>query len=563
MNTKEQKQWNKAQVYFNNTEFKKAYISLLKISVNTRNTFPDVAYLMAESLYQLGKYVEARNIVTLFLKYNPATTLMLAILGRVEFSLGNKTKAIELLTEAVTSDASDEFIYLYIPLCKALISLSFHADAIQYLEKLMAYEDYSEQAAEMLLTCYMRTENKDKAEKLAYRLLAKAKYNNINWMIDFYHVCENNGLHNILNDIYILVEPHLKSKPGAITTKLFQLFKEKKFGDVIDEYNNFQADDIFSKHIAAESYHKIKDYASAWGLYGQVASYRSKVVANIEPLNTQKFKAALNKLTTTESPLECISNPVFMLGFPRSGTTMLETVLDSSDKVVALSEEPTLNYLMNIIRDKFNLDPLGQLGDLSDCQLTELQSAYFLYVKKIVNSYDANNSILIDKNPNATPYLPLILKVFPNAKIIQPIRNPMDVVLSCYRQNFNINASTARLVKLSSIFETYKDTFELWQYYKSKLNFNYQEVKYEDVVTQFDTTIKSVCDFIGIEFTEDMKHFHNYAQNEKHVRSASKDQVTQPLYNSSVNSWHAYREYLVPFKKYIEPVAKHYGYDID
>tara|TARA_Y100000588_G_scaffold344513_1_gene390838 strand:+ start:37303 stop:37671 length:369 start_codon:yes stop_codon:yes gene_type:complete len=115
---------------------------------------------------------------------------------------------------------------------------------------------------------------------------------------------------------------------------------------------------------------------------------------------------------------------------------------------------------------------------------------------------------------------------------------------------------------LDSATALYKTTFEMWLYFKERVGENFLEIKYEDIVQDFDNQMQQVFDFIGIEADDSYKEFDKFAREKKHVTSASKDQVTQKLYKGSINTWHNYADKLLPYAPQLESIAAHYGYSL-
>ncbi len=172
-------------------------------------------------------------------------------------------------------------------------------------------------------------------------------------------------------------------------------------------------------------------------------------------------------------------SPVFVVGFPRSGTTLLEQMLDAHPGLQSMDENPFFNRLAETLR-RHDSRILGSLDVLRQYDVDELRKQYLLQVsEKIERRWDAQ---LIDKNPLNLPWLPFIHRLFPNAKYILAIRHPCDVLLSCYMQNFRSSILLAASENLDRLARTYVAIFECWLRHVDVFKPNVLESKYEDLV---------------------------------------------------------------------------------
>ncbi|MFI4933783.1 MAG: sulfotransferase [Caulobacterales bacterium] len=246
----------------------------------------------------------------------------------------------------------------------------------------------------------------------------------------------------------------------------------------------------------------------------------------------------------------------FLVGFPRSGTTLLEQVLGAHPDVVSLEERP----LLIDAEEEFLTQPGGvrRLAGAVPALLAPYRQAYWKRVREF--GVEPSGKVFIDKHPFGTFRLPLISKVFPDAKIIFAVRDPRDVVLSCFRRGFNMNIAMYEFNSIMSAANFYDAVMTAGDVYLEKLPVEAFQLRYEDLVSDFEATASGLCDFLGIAWTERMRDF---AATPSARRSAtpSSAQVTRGLYSEGVDQWRNYAFALEPVLPLLQPWIKKFGYD--
>jgi tetratricopeptide (TPR) repeat protein len=248
----------------------------------------------------------------------------------------------------------------------------------------------------------------------------------------------------------------------------------------------------------------------------------------------------------------------FLLGFPRSGTTLLEQVLATSPQVKALEEQ---DFLADAAHTYLTSEEgFRRLASLSEAELANLRNAYWRRVAE--QGIDVAGKTFIDKLPMHTVKLPLIAKLFPNARVIFALRDPRDVILSCYRRHFRPNPVMFEFLTLDGAAELYASTMRLGQIARAKLPLAFQEHRYEDTVGDFDRSAAAVCAFIGVEWSEAMRDFHR-VETGLNVQSPSAAQIRRPLRTDSVDAWRRYGSHLSPALPLLKPWIERFGYPND
>ncbi|HEY2445623.1 MAG TPA: sulfotransferase [Rhizomicrobium sp.] len=249
---------------------------------------------------------------------------------------------------------------------------------------------------------------------------------------------------------------------------------------------------------------------------------------------------------------------VFLLGFMRSGTTLLEQALASHPDVEDLEERETLKDLA--ARYLGNPESLRELSVLNGDLLAEAQNYYW----NCVRAFGARpeGKIFVEKQPFNTLYLPLIARLFPEARIIFSLRDPRDVVLSCFRRHLEIKTTTFEVLTLAGAARFYDRVMRLAGAYRSGLSLDLCDFRYEDMIRDFDGSVRSICGFIGLSWNESMRDFDRTART-RSVRSPSAHQVRRGLYADGIGQWRRYQKELSPILPILKPWIERFGYALD
>jgi Flp pilus assembly protein TadD len=246
---------------------------------------------------------------------------------------------------------------------------------------------------------------------------------------------------------------------------------------------------------------------------------------------------------------------VFLLGFPRSGTTLIENLLAAHPDVVTLEERETLrSAVVEFMRGPAEMDRLARARG---AELRRLREAYWTSVRGF--GVAPAGKIFIDKNPFNTLRLPLIAKLFPHARILFAVRDPRDVVLSCFRRRFALNPTTYEFLDLAHTAANYEATMRFAHALEGKLWLAEHRLVYEDLVGDFAAVAKAACDFIGADWREDMADFADRARRGE-VASASSAQIARGLYADGAGQWRRYQAQLAPVLPILTPWVERFGY---
>jgi Flp pilus assembly protein TadD len=248
---------------------------------------------------------------------------------------------------------------------------------------------------------------------------------------------------------------------------------------------------------------------------------------------------------------------VFLVGFPRSGTTLLENVLASHPDITTLEERDTLGDLMQ--QFLINEAGLKRLANLSPSEISELRSAYWNRVRKFSAGIDGK--FVVDKYPLTSIKLPLVAKLFPSAKILFAVRDPRDVVLSCFRRNFAMNTSMFEFLDIERAARFYDAVMTLVAVYHEKLGLNWLQVRNEGLIEDFERRAQEVCVFIGVDWSSQMRDFAEHAKS-RTIKTPSSVQVVRGINADSVGLWRHYEKEMAPALPVLAPWVRTYGYDV-
>ncbi len=251
------------------------------------------------------------------------------------------------------------------------------------------------------------------------------------------------------------------------------------------------------------------------------------------------------------------TTPVFLLGFPRSGTTLLNTVLYSHSAIQVLEEEQTFAQALGMARRMPGGYPHAMPGcDALDAQL--LRETYWRAVDE--HCTRRPGALLVDKFPFYLTLAGLIHVAFPRAKFLFALRHPCDAVLSCFMQNFRLNEGMANFRTLADTAALYHRSMRLWQAFRDKLPLDVHTVRYESLVEDFDGQVRALCDFLGLPWEASLRQFSTRALDRGKINTPSYEQVSQPIYTKSRFRWERYRRHLEPHLPLLRPWIERFGY---
>ncbi|MCY3752102.1 MAG: sulfotransferase [Gammaproteobacteria bacterium] len=324
---------------------------------------------------------------------------------------------------------------------------------------------------------------------------------------------------------------------------------------------------------------RLDDTAKAF-LYAQKANDLSREISDSKGIDKSRFLQTVEKrrqyftagninqwpnLTSGSGPSgdglqvrpQSPVDPVFIIGFPRSGTTLLDTLLRGHPDIRLAEEADAVPALVNRLSRQSD-ERLETLANLRDRDVDDLRKTYF---DALARHAKPDDSVLpIDRFALNTVYAGEIHRIFPEARFILLLRHPADCVLSCFMQTFYETPANASFFNLEDSAHLYDRVFGLWRQYTGVLQLNVLQVKYEDVVADAETTCGRILNFLDMPWHPGILEHQRTARERPLIGTASYNQVTRPLYTEAQGRWLRYRREMEPVLPVLEPWISYFEY---
>jgi tetratricopeptide (TPR) repeat protein len=239
------------------------------------------------------------------------------------------------------------------------------------------------------------------------------------------------------------------------------------------------------------------------------------------------------------------TDPIFVVGLPRSGSTLVEQILSSHSLVEGTTELQNIIALSRKIANKKNSSSKSEYPSaLKDMKKSEFKKMGEAYIQNTLDQRVTDKPYFIDKMPNNFVHIGLIHLILPNAKIIDTRRNPMDCCFSCYKQLFG--SGQGFTYSQNRIGNYYLDYLKIMKHWDEVLPNKVHRVIYEDMVNDTEVEIRKLIDFCELDFEESCL---NFFKTKRTVRTPSSEQVRQPIYKKGVGQWEYFESWLNPLKE--------------
>lgn len=240
-------------------------------------------------------------------------------------------------------------------------------------------------------------------------------------------------------------------------------------------------------------------------------------------------------LTSREAGDDGRRPPAFFVGFPRSGTTLVERVLAAHPEVTTTEEHSPLTPLLRPYLRSGNYPEV--LGGLTSEDVIRERQHFWTLAESQHGTLQGR--LLVDKMPLNIVHLGFINLLFPDSPVVVALRDPRDVCLSCYMQRFRMNDAMVNFLDLSETVHAYRAVMGLWLHYRSMLTLPWMEYRYEDLVEAFETKLSEVLRFVGLEWCTEMERYRDLAKTVTITTPSYRD-VTSEVYVRAVGRWRAY-----------------------
>jgi tetratricopeptide (TPR) repeat protein len=518
---------------------------------------PDQADLEnATMLFAKGKFREAEVVAKKIIEKNPRDVNAALLLGRIAINARAFSDAEQIFRKIV--DIAPRFMLAWHDLSTALKEQDKEEDAEQVLQSAISIDPDNAISHYYLAAVFAKlgkTEDSAKSYKHATDLDPKL----VGAHLGLGHVLKT------LGDVDAGIAAYrqaiaLRPNFGEIYFSLSNLktfrFTDDEIEDMASRIDQENLDTDSVVHFAfslGKAYEDSKDYDKAFEYYLR-GNEEHRNLISYDPVQTELAHEKL-KETFTEEFFAKIkksdvgnsdSSPIFIIGLPRSGSTLLEQILASHSQVQGTSELPDLGIVSQMISNKAKGRAFpGGILQMSNEEITHLGDEYIRRTKR----YRSGTPFFTDKMPNNFAHVGLLSAILPNAKVIDARRHPLDSCVGSFKQHFAKGQTfTYDMFELGEFYLHYDNLMCHWN---EVLPGKVLRVQYEDVVQNLDAQVERILDHCGLPFEEACVNFH---ETKRSVRTASSEQVRQPIYSGSVNTWQRFDSHLEPLKDILEPL---------
>jgi tetratricopeptide (TPR) repeat protein len=275
----------------------------------------------------------------------------------------------------------------------------------------------------------------------------------------------------------------------------------------------------------------------------------------------EEWLAAGAKVEKYEKEEDLGDDLCFLVGFPRSGTTLLDVMLDGHSKTQTLEEHPTFEQIAFTIDKQFGGYPFG-VSTMGPSERENIRQQYRAVLAK-EGITQISSSVIVDKMPIRTMHVAVMHRLFPHAKFLFALRHPCDVILSNFMQNFLANEIFVHFGSLAESTRVYERVMRIWKTSIDVMPISVHFVRYEQLVANTDRTLQEVCRFLNLPWTENMSAHQNTLKGRGRIKTNSYHQVREPVYKRSINRWQHYRTQFEPHLAKIKPYADYFSYSFD
>ena len=521
------------------------YKDILKKSSNNFEANLNLGTLYARQ----SKFHEAVKYLEVAISQNSKVPQIYNNLGLIYTHLDKNEKAIEVFNKVIKLNSASSVTYCHLGI--AYTNLSKVIEAEESYKKSLELDPKNSLSLYNYGTLFKRLNDPKNAEKYLTKAISISPnnfppYNNLMEVYDKSN--QNEKLKKLIND----AKSKFKNNTSINLFDAKLLFKLREYEKVIEllEKISFDGKEKYKEHnrteLIAKSYDHISNYKKAFEYFKITNEVNYDLNKDIVDKNKyieviEKRIKFFDKEKSIDWPvlseINKNSDPTFLIGFPRSGTTLLDTILRSHPLIDVLEEKPIVDKFVELLNIKIKSD----FKNLKDHKIDkEMRDFYFR--EKSNYSSKKNCKIVIDKMPLNTVYVGEIVRFFPNAKFIFAIRHPSDCVLSCFMQNFLLNNAMTNFLNLEDSAKLYNQVMILWELYNNKLKINFHMIRYEDLIDNFETEVKKLLNYLGVDWSNKVTEFYKTSKKRGMLNTPSYNQVSQPLYTKSIGRWKNYQD---------------------
>lgn len=527
----------------------------------------------AIALFQSGKIQQAKEACLELCNKESSDPQVWYLLSTINGSLKLYEDAEQCAQRAV--DLAPNYLAAHINLALSKLNQENIEAAKLGFENILSHQPDNAQVNYYKGLCYEKEAGQDqKAISYFEKALSHSAQSPKDWVLSLINAYERIGA---IDESRLLVIQHLTANPNDSEVGLIKARNQANDGDLEGAsgslktlLNNVKAQTIERARLLNQYgivLDKLGECEQAFAAFTECQQIEKndkpqfdgrrifdKIISNTAAATTENTTLWQQNLHDDDLPV-----PVFLVGFPRSGTTLLERIISTHPDIFPSSEEnivPRVIDKLNEISSNRLVYPRN-LNDVTKGQITQLRQEYWNQVHKRCRAIP-EGQLFLDKAPLNLIELCFINRIFPEAKIIMVLRDPRDVCLSCFMQQFAGNDAMANFYDLDTTAKFYDATMRLYSHYKESLNLNVHTVRYEDVVADIETELRKLLDFVGLEWDEKVL---SYSQNRKYkIKTPSYHDTCKPLFTSAIERWRRYDEHITPLLPMLQSHIDWYKY---
>ena len=504
----------------------------------------------------------AESLLKNHLKRAPTDVTAIRMLAEIAVRLGHDEKAEQLLKRCL--DLAPGFSAARYNFAVLLHRHNDSNQALVEIERLLLVDPDSPKYRNLCAVILSRVGEYERASQI-YKLLLKEYPANAKVWLSYGHVLKTEGSPKACIDAYrqsITRDPAFGEAYWSLANLKTFRFTKTDLSAMLEQVDRSELGDENRVHFhfalgkAAED---ANAYSQSFMHYDKGNTlYRGN--NNYEPeLNSTRISRLKTTFTAKffnqRAGSGCkASDPIFIIGMPRSGSTLLEQILSSHSAVEGTTELPEIVTMAKELREQAESDEIVAYADVlatkSSAQLQELGEQY---IERTRIHRKTDRDFFIDKMPNNFLHIGMIHLVLPNAKIIDARRHPLGCCFSNFKQYYARGQNFS--YSLIDMARFYHDYVDLMAHYDQVLPGHVHRVFYEQTVADTETEVRKLLDYCGLEFEESCLRFF---ENRRPVRTASSEQVRQPIYTEGVEQWRHFEPWLDPLKSALGRVLDDY-----
>lgn len=524
--------------------------------------------------YQAAQFTEVETLAISMISHYPDDQFIWKVLGAALKATGKMYDAVTANQRAVELDPQDPEGHNN--LGNVLQEVGSLIDAETSLNKAIALKpDYAEAYSNLGTTLHELGRLEEAEERLRKAISLKPDLAEA-----YLNLCELFESTNRTDELLTLLDGEckhlLREKDNFNYFRALSEFKKENHHCASELLSTINEDALLEKKkpffmkLKGDISHREMDYGAAFVSYELKNAYVKQSLEYKRQDRDKYFLEQQEKIRQLQDledqsiyETEALAHgnqPTFLIGFPRSGTTLLDTILRTHSAIQVFEELPMVEKMELSLRQG-NAGSALSIHDIEKIDSSSVQLLSNLYFSELKKHVDTGGSrVLIDKLPLNILSLPLINHVFPNAKYILALRHPLDCTLSCWMQNFKLNAAMANMIDLERIVDLYDVSMNILRLSAHRYSLNIHQIRYEDLVSDFEKNVSNVLSFLNLEWEDDLRNFHLTAQARSQIRTPSSSQVIKPIYDTASYRWKNYEAHLEPFKKRMTPWIERFGY---